>query len=143
MSCCYGDRERAEEVLQEVYLRVLSNRARFSGRSSFRTWLFGVIRNVSREFSRSHGSPAELLAEPGAQSTSWNSLDSVGQLRHALRSLSERQREVIHLTFYEGCTVEQAASIMGVGVGSARQHYARGKNALRESLRQTGTSDES
>jgi DNA-directed RNA polymerase specialized sigma24 family protein len=44
MACCQRDRDDAEEVLQTVYLTVLDGRARYDGRSSFRTWLFGVIR---------------------------------------------------------------------------------------------------
>jgi hypothetical protein len=44
MACCGRDRDDAEEVLQTVYLTVLDGRARYDGRSSFRTWLFGVIR---------------------------------------------------------------------------------------------------
>src|SRR5467141_2089813 len=47
MSCCGRDRDDAEEVLQTVYLTVLDGRARYDGRSTFRTWLFGVIRRTA------------------------------------------------------------------------------------------------
>ena len=47
MACCRRDRNDAEEVLQAVYLKVLDGRARYDGRSSFRTWLFGVIRRTA------------------------------------------------------------------------------------------------
>jgi len=47
MSCCGRDRDDAEEVLQTVYLSVLDGRARYDARSSFRTWLFGVIRRTA------------------------------------------------------------------------------------------------
>ena len=46
MSCCGRNRDDAEEVLQTVYLAVLDGRARYDARSSFRTWLFGVIRRA-------------------------------------------------------------------------------------------------
>src|SRR5687767_15896034 len=52
LSCCGGERTRAEDVLQNTYLRVISGRAAYGGRSLFRTWLFGVIRRVALEESR-------------------------------------------------------------------------------------------
>ena len=51
-SCCGWNDADAEDVLQTTYLKVISGRARFGGRSSFRTWLFGVIRQTAREHRR-------------------------------------------------------------------------------------------
>jgi DNA-directed RNA polymerase specialized sigma24 family protein len=53
LSCCRWDREEAEEVLQMTYLKVLDGRARFDDRSSFKTWLFGVVRRTAAERRRS------------------------------------------------------------------------------------------
>ena len=56
-------------------------------------------------------------------------------LLKALGRLSARQREGLVLVFYHELTVEAAAEVMGTGVGSARTHYARGKEKLRMLLR--------
>ena len=53
----------------------------------------------------------------------------------ALQRLTARQRESLHLVFYQGMTLEQATEVMGISIGSARTHYERGKAKLRQSLR--------
>ena len=55
-------------------------------------------------------------------------------LAAALGQLSARQREVLHLVFSQDLTIEQAAGVLGIATGSARQHYERGKARLRELL---------
>ena len=161
MACCGRDRDDAEEVLQTVYLTVLDGRARYDGRSTFRTWLFGVIRRTAaserrkvwlrgllleREVGsgeRDAGSGLEREAGSGKREAGVMAPDPFvapdaevehesrrDGLRRALAHLAARQREVLQLVFYHDMTVEEAAAVMGVGVGSARTHYARGKARL-------------
>src|SRR6476659_6962031 len=47
LGCCGRNREDAEEVLQDVYLKILEGKARFEGRSTLKTWLFAVIRKTA------------------------------------------------------------------------------------------------
>jgi RNA polymerase sigma factor (sigma-70 family) len=143
MACCGFDRAEASDVLQDAYLKVLDGRAVFRGGATFRTWLFGVIRRTAAEHRRSvlrrlasfwrvDANVVESM-EPDAG----DSLDAAtiaDRLRRAMRVLPPRQREVLHLVFHDDLTVEAAAGVMGVSVGSARTHYARGKARLRDLL---------
>src|SRR6185295_20378976 len=52
LACCRWAREAAGDVLQASYLKVLDGRAQFEGRSTFQTWLFGVIRRTASEQRR-------------------------------------------------------------------------------------------
>ncbi len=139
MACCGRDRDDAEEVLQTVYLTVLDGRARYDGRSTFRTWLFGVIRRTAASERRkawlrglllkreADGLKPDAPAPPDAEVER----DSRGEsLRRALAHLAPRQHEVLQLVFYHYLTVDEAAAVMGITIGSARTHYARGKARL-------------
>ena len=137
LSCCGDDRQLAEDVLHESYLRVLEERARFRGESAFRTWLFGVIRNVARAARRRAALRALLtlrFARDMDALATHEAPQEEARLRAALRRLPTRQREVLVLVFYQELSIAQAAETLGIGLGTARTHYERGKAALRAAL---------
>jgi RNA polymerase sigma-70 factor (ECF subfamily) len=138
LACCGRDREEAEDVLQASYLKILEGRARFDGRSSVKTWLFGVIRRTAAEERRRRLFRRRMLDSHAAQAPLADSGDAAlgdDPLVTALALLAPRQREVLHLVFYQGLTIEDAAAVMRVSVGTARTHYERGKQRLRRHLR--------
>jgi len=144
LACCRWDRQEAEEVLQASYLKALEGRARFNGHASVKTWFFGVVKRTAAEQRRTRlvrhlALGRWLLRSPaGPEVPTPESLSSRNEaqarLRRLLRRLSGRQRDLMHLVFYEGLTVEQAAEVLHVGIGTARTHYERGKARLRELL---------
>ena len=143
LSCSGWNDADAEDVLQTTYMKVISGRARFGGRSTFRTWLFGVIRQTAWEHARrarSHRERAERLAlespvgESARTDAGAESADRSRALLAALAELPDRQREVLHLVFYQDLTIREAAEVMEVSLGSARVHYERGKKRLRSIL---------
>jgi RNA polymerase sigma factor (sigma-70 family) len=130
-------------VLQTTYLKILDGRARFDGRSSVLTWLFAVIRKSAVDVRRRryvHALAAQLLGRQlgeGVAASAEDALEASQSQRAvvaAMRRVSSRQREVLLLVFYHELTVEDAAQVMGVSAGAARQHYARGRRALRALL---------
>jgi RNA polymerase sigma-70 factor (ECF subfamily) len=139
VACCRYDRAEAEEVLQASYLKVLSGSARFDGWSALKTWLFGVIRRTAAESRRRsflRSVFVERMARLHASAEATPPPDTARDLavRSLLRRLARRQREVLELVFYQDLSIEEAAAVMGVSVGSARVHYQRGKNNLRRAL---------
>ncbi len=148
-SCCDGDVDQAADVLQNTYVKVLTGSARFGGHSAFKTWLFGVIRFTALEARR--GSKRDLaiadLVEPDqvaqAADAALMEVEEGEALRGALTQLPARQQEVLHLVFYQEMTIAEAAVVMEVSLGSARTHYERGKQRLRELLSSDGGSKRS
>jgi RNA polymerase sigma-70 factor (ECF subfamily) len=144
LQCCGRDRSVAEEVLQNAYLKILDGRARFAGRSSFKTWLLALIRNTSldecrRTFRRQARftvieGELEATAADHAPDLNFAETEARDSLRDALAVLPERQREVLTLVFYHDLTLDEAAGVMSLAPGTARTHYERGKLALRKTL---------
>jgi RNA polymerase sigma-70 factor (ECF subfamily) len=139
LSCCRYSREEAEEVLQASYLKLLEGTARFAGRSSFKTFLFGVIRRTAAERRRRTAFQALFLRrwadDPGSAPIAERATpEPVERLDAALARLPRRQREVIELRLQHELTIEEAAAAMAISVGSARVHYARAKDRLRRLL---------
>lgn len=149
--CCGERPEEAADVLQTAYLKILEGKARYDGKASFKTWLFAVIRNTAADARRRRGRRLRLvrpgvLPETPAPEPPDEPLDRPRLqilFRQALAALSDRQREVLHLVMYHDLTIEEAARVMGVSLGSARTHYDRGKKRLRALLEATGAFDAS
>ena len=144
LACCGRRPVEASEALHAAYLKVLEGRARFSGRSAFRTWLFGVIRRTAAEHRRREallrlrlitlGDASEPRDSAPSPADCAERADQAARLASALARLPRRQREVLDLVFYHDLPISEAAAVMGVGVGSARRHYERGKARLRALL---------
>jgi RNA polymerase sigma factor (sigma-70 family) len=142
--CCRQDPDEAENVLQAAYLKIFEGKAIFDGRSAFRTWLFAVIRNTAAERRRRrlleklrlirYRDTQTRLAEPARAEDALHNEQVQMKVRRALAVLPARQAEVLQLVFYHDLSISEAAEVMGVSLGSARTHYARGKDRLRRSI---------
>lgn len=152
LSCCARNPAEAENVLQAVYLKALEGKARFDGRASFKTWLFAVIRRTAidekrrqwlRQFrlERYEGRIERSACGESPDEAIYRS--EIGALfRRALAELPRRQREVLQLVFYHDLSLAEAAEVMGISLGSARTHYERGKQRLRQLMEGVEISDE-
>ena len=133
LACCGRRREEAEDVLQASYLKILDGSARFAGRSSFKTFLFGVIRRTASE-ERRKAALSRLLFGMGKGREETTAREAAPEERLALQAalarLPRRQRQVLELVFSMGMPVQEAAETLSRSVGSARVHYDRGKRRL-------------
>jgi RNA polymerase sigma-70 factor (ECF subfamily) len=127
--CCSYQHDDAEEILQMSYLKIASGKARFNERSTFKTWLFAVIRNTARDYlgKQVRFEKLDQLAQTPAEAP----FEEGTNYRAMLRRLPERQQQVLLLAFYHGMTLQQISETTGLHVGTIRTHYSRGKIALR------------
>ena len=152
LTCCGWNRDQAEEALQASYVKALEGKARFDGHSSLRTWFFGVVKRTAAEQRRCRFArklvPDRWLARQSARLVAPNpetlsrEAEERRRLRECLVVLPERQRDLLHLVFYQEMTVEASAETLGISLGTARTHYERGKARLRKLLMRMENGDE-
>jgi RNA polymerase sigma-70 factor (ECF subfamily) len=135
-----SDRQAAEDLTQETYLRALPALRGFEGRSSLRTWLLSIARRVCADHLRARkrrplvlvGEDAELadLARDGHH-------DEVGgtvAAQDVLDRLDPGRREAFVLTQLIGLPYAEAAEVVGCPVGTIRSRVARARADLVEAL---------
>lgn len=144
LQCCAGRREDAEDILQSVYLKVLEGRAKFDAKSTFKTWLFSVIRFTTIDELRKKKSREKAFANIKFEEVSITidesfvnkneNEDKYVDFKEMLNILPDRQKEILLLVFYHEHSIAEASEIMGISVGTGRTHYERGKERLRKLL---------
>lgn len=125
-----GDRERAEDVVQETLLRAWKHPEVLEGPdSSSRSWLFTVARNiVVDQWRAGRRRQEDMWADPpetAEPDTTDNALQAM-LVGEALRQLSADHRAVLLECYYGGRTAAQAAARLGIPIGTvkSRVHYA-------------------
>jgi RNA polymerase sigma-70 factor (ECF subfamily) len=142
-----GDRQRAEDIVQETLVRAWRNADKLdlqSGRR-LRPWLITVARRIAIDEYRSGGArPEEVYdIDPDAFSTPDESERMVRSVTvmAALRELSPPYREILLHTYFYGRTVAQAAEYLGLPLGTAKSRVYHGLRALRSQLEQQGVTE--
>ncbi|MEU8512586.1 sigma-70 family RNA polymerase sigma factor [Kitasatospora sp. NPDC048722] len=141
-----GDRQLAEEVVQEVFLRAWRASSSFdSGRGSLRTWLYAIARNaiVDARRRRAVRPPAARAQEEGretadADADPYDQLLARIELREALDRLRPEYRDVVVEVYFLGRSCADVAGELGIPASSARSRLYRGIRALRDILDENG-----
>jgi RNA polymerase sigma-70 factor (ECF subfamily) len=114
------NQEEAEDVVQEVFLRVLKHKAQ---PANFRAWIYRIARNCSLDVIRAGGRrrddgelpPASRVdAELTGCLTRLVRREQQAELKRALAQLSEDHREVLHLRYTEGLSRQETAEVLGL-----------------------------
>jgi RNA polymerase sigma-70 factor (ECF subfamily) len=143
-----GDRVAAEDLVQDIFVRVLKYRATYQDGYPFATWLFRIARNARADYFRTRApfdplSPAALdTPDPGV--SPWRQLAATrdhDRLRRALMTLPDETRELIVLARYDGLKHDQIAALLGIGVGAVKVRIHRALRELRERFLQMPDTD--
>ena len=147
-------REQAEDLAQEVFLRVYRARKNYEPRAKFSTWLFTIANNVARNARRSLARRREVnianeakspeappaleqmaLAASGLMPTrQLDKTERAEMVRLAIESLNDRQRMALMLSKFENMSYVEIAETMGMSVQATKSLLCRARENLRELL---------
>lgn len=145
------DDARADDLVQETYLRALRGWHTFREGSDARRWLFAVchhvfLRTMSRESRYEHApyddpelesiatATAHWEAQKSGAATIVEQMDLGRAIDRALAKLPAHYRGVVVLVDVEGQTYEEAALVLGVAIGTVRSRLFRGRRLLQDEL---------
>jgi len=145
-----GNRELAEDLFQETWIRVLERGHLYDGRHEFSTWLYAVARNLTIDYLRKK-SPVSLDGlmededhapfEPiDSQPTAWEVVEQheqAGRINAALIGIPAEYREAIVLRFKDGLALSEIVVVTGAPIGTVKSRLYRGLNMLMERLEGT------
>lgn len=128
-----GNREHAEEVIQEAWVRAVENIERFRSKSSLRTWLTGIAINCCREFRQKkskYAKPTKESFTTGLEERIHNKID----LEMVIGQLADGYKKVLILHDIEGFTHQEIAVLLNISEGTSKSQLLRGRAKVRKYL---------
>ena len=143
-----NNRDVAEDLFQETWIRVLLRGAQYNGKARFDTWLFTIARNLVIDLARKRtvlsldeiaenadtDRPLEWPANDPSPFEQFATAEDRAQVGTALLRLEPHAREVLLLRFYEELSLEEIAGVTGAPLSTIKSRLYRGIAALKPVL---------
>ncbi|MBE7733172.1 RNA polymerase sigma factor [Devosia faecipullorum] len=134
-----GNRDDAEDIAQEVCVKLGRAIAGFDGRSAFSSWVYRITLNAVRDWQRAgqrRGRHLDAYSEitPADHPAEQEAAAIHGQLWAAVRRLPEKQRDAVLLVYAEELSHAEAADIMGIREATVSFHVHEARKTLRSLL---------
>ncbi len=135
----------AEDMAESTFVELMIKRPKFSGKSSFKTWLFAIGRNITakrfRKLAKLSVVPLEsqeYLADEQNVETDYIKSEQKRLVHQALHSLKLEYRQTLYLIYFEGFNKEEAALIMNKSERQIKDLLFNSKKALQNELERRG-----
>ena len=137
------DREAAEDLVQDVFFRILRYRASYNPAQSFTAWMYQIARNAGLDQVRKRKAEvvdidtfadrrAELVSAAPGPEERLSRVQDLALLQRALDRLPEDKREILVLSRFQGMKHEEIAEILGCEVGTVKVRVYRAIRALEQ-----------
>lgn len=133
------DRAAAEDLAQEVFVKLWQALPRYDGRARLSTWIYAITRNAAVSALRARrrtvslsdavvlAQVQDIAAEPAAEPVD-------ARLRRQVDALPEKQRQAVTLYYLDERTVDEVAEMMGLPVNTVKTHLHRARASLASAL---------
>jgi RNA polymerase sigma-70 factor (ECF subfamily) len=145
-----GKREVAEDLFQEVWIRVLRRGSQYNGKARFDTWIFTIARNLVIDLSRKRtmasldemrdgaeemdARPFEVTAEGPGPLEQFEVRENASEVAAVLQTLEPSYREVLTLRFHEEMSLEEIATVTRAPLSTVKSRLYRGLAALKPEI---------
>ena len=136
----------AEDLTEDTFVKLIAGRPRFSGKSTFKTWLYSIGRNVALDHLRKNAKLPTVSAEEALLLISdetdvarnYLRTEQKIQVHNAMKRLNEEYRQVLYLVFFEDFQNEQVATVMRKSKKQVENLVYRAKLSLKHELEKEG-----
>jgi len=143
-----GKREVAEDLFQEVWIRVLRRGSQYNGKARFDTWIFTIARNLVIDLSRKRTMasldemreggederPFEIIQDGPSPLEQFQYRENAAELATVMLTLEPSYREVLTLRFHEEMSLEEIAGVTRAPLSTVKSRLYRGLAALKPQL---------
>jgi RNA polymerase sigma-70 factor (ECF subfamily) len=143
-----GKRETAEDLFQEVWIRVLRSGSQYNGKARFETWIFTIARNLVIDLSRKRTMasldemrdvgederPFEVVQDGPSPLDQFQTRENAAELAEAMLTLEPSYREVLSLRFHEELSLEEISQVTRAPLSTVKSRLYRGLAALKPQL---------
>jgi RNA polymerase sigma-70 factor (ECF subfamily) len=147
-----GNRELAEDLFQETWIRVLERGHQYDGKHEFSTWLYAVARNLTIDYLRKksplsldglmeddeHAPRPSQLEPADTRPMAWEVVqqhEQAERINAVLVGIPAEYRETVVLRFQEGLALDEIAAVTGAQLGTVKSRLYRGLNMLMSRLK--------
>ncbi|MBO4877232.1 MAG: RNA polymerase sigma factor [Ruminococcus sp.] len=135
----------AEELTEDTFFELMKKRPVFSGKSSFRTWLYAIGRNTAGKYLRKHSKltavpleSQEWLADEESIERSYIKSEEKRMVHQALHRLRDEYRQVLYLSYFEGFSNHETALVMDKSDSQIKTLLFNARKALRAEMERSG-----
>ena len=136
-----GDLHTAEDLAEETFVKLATKKPRFSGKSSFKTWLYSIGRNVAIDFLKHRAKANEVQLDESISLSDTVNFESNFLkeerkviLHRAMQKLRPEYRQVLNLVYFEDFSNKEVAAVIKKSVHNAEMLVCRARQALKTEL---------